>query len=140
MMLPPFEFLQATSVLYVCIAEVFIVWHFLARVSDVAFGMLETVQLSANFVTVFIRQWQAAANAHGLILQLIIGPLLCLSIQSRSLSTDLGRRSCSILLVPWMLYARIVEQNRGMENELIVVMQDRSLFPCKTNCLTLFLN
>ena len=46
--------LQATNGLFVCIAELFIAWDFLARVSDVVFGMKVTAQLFANFVTGFI--------------------------------------------------------------------------------------
>jgi hypothetical protein len=71
-------------VLFVCIAELFIGWHFLARVSDVVFGMKVTAQLSANFVTGFIRHRQVAANAPGHISLLLIGPKLFTSIQSSS--------------------------------------------------------
>ncbi len=132
--------LQAPNGLYVCFAEVFTVWLCLARVSDVAFGMKVTAQLSVSFVTGFMRRRQAAANARGHTSQLLIGPMLFLSIPSASMSTVLGRPSCSTLLGPWMLHARIVEQNRGAESELIVVMQDRLCSPCKAMLLAHFLN
>jgi hypothetical protein len=135
----PYKFLQTQNGVYVCIAEASIVRISLARVLDVAFGMKVTAQLFASFVTGFIRQLKAAANALGHISLLLIGLLLCLSIQSMSMSSELGLRSCSTTLAPWMLYARIVEQNRGMENELTVVMLERLWFPCKAMCLALFL-
>jgi hypothetical protein len=113
---------------------------FLARVSDVAFGMMATAQLCASFVTGFIRYRLDAANALGLILLQLIGPTLCLSIQFASMIAETGRLSCGTFLETWMSYARIVEQNRGTVNELIVVLLDQLWYLCKAMCLELFQN
>ena len=83
--------LQATNGLFVSIAELFIVWDFLARVSDVVFGMKVTAQLFANFVTGFICPCQAVANALGHISQLLFVPVLFSNIQLTSMSTSLAR-------------------------------------------------
>jgi hypothetical protein len=79
-----FVYPQARNGICVFIAEVFIERIFLARVSDVVFGMKATAQLSANIVTGFIPHRQVAANAPGHISLLLIDPKLFSSIQSTS--------------------------------------------------------
>jgi hypothetical protein len=68
----------------VCFAELLIARLFLARVSDVVFGMKVTAQLSAIIVTGFIRHRQVAANAPGHISLQLIGPEFFSSIQASS--------------------------------------------------------
>ena len=83
--------LKETNELYVCIAELFIEWHFLARVSDVVFGMKVIALQSAHYVTGFICQTQAAANALGHISQLLFVPVLFSNIQLSSMTASLAR-------------------------------------------------